>query len=620
VSDADGAQGLLGPPAREVASAAWRVGPVLLVAKVLVMVAEALAPVALAWLTKLVIDGLTARPPVGGGGAGAPLTVTVVVLAGAGLLAAVLPHLGGYLCAEIGRRFTVDATDRLFAALTRLTGLRRLESPAFLDRLRLAQDATVNTSALITDGFATGRLLLTVLAFVAALTVVSPIMTVIVVASAVPALVVQLRLSRARAGMTWTLTPVERWQFFYSDLMGRVDAAKEIRLFGSGRFLRRRMMGYLRTASTTRRRMDQRELAAEGLLALLGAAVAGGGLVWAVTAARAGGLTPGDITMFAAAVAAVQASLYSLVSSVANMHRTLLLFGHYVAVTRGEPDLVVPARPRPVPPLRDGIELRDVWFRYSDDHPWVLKGVNLFIPAGSAVGLVGLNGAGKSTLVKLLCRFYDPDRGAILWDGVDLRDAALDELRQRVTAVFQNPVCYDLSARDNIALGDVAAYDDLGRVHAAAREAGIAETIASLPRGYDTLLTRAFVGDEDERDPATGVVLSGGQWQRVALARCFFRARRDLVIVDEPTNGLDAEAEANLHAELRRHRSGGTSLLISHRLNTVRDADLLVVLRDGVVVERGDHEALMNADGEYARLFLLQAAGYQLDQPQEMLS
>jgi ATP-binding cassette subfamily B protein len=280
---------------------------------------------------------------------------------------------------------------------------------------------------------------------------------------------------------------------------------------------------------------------------------------------------------------------------------------------RSQPDLAIAAHPRPLPPLRRGIQLRDVWFRYSDDHPWVLRGVNLVIPAGQAVALVGLNGAGKSTLVKLLCRFYDPSRGTIHWDGVDLREVPPEDLRARISGVFQDHVAYHLSAEDNVAIGDVAAYGDLDRVRAAARQAGMDETLAALPRGYQTLLTRMFLSEDDKQDPATGVVLSGGQWQRMALARAYFRAGRDLMILDEPSAGLDPEAEAELHARIRRSRAGRTSLLISHRLNTVRDADLVVVLQDGAVVEQGGHDALMLAGGAYARLFRLQAAGYQVD-------
>ncbi|HSK96640.1 MAG TPA: ABC transporter ATP-binding protein [Euzebyales bacterium] len=612
----DAAPRLLVAAARALAATAWRTAPAHLVAYVLTMAASALAPVLAAWLTKLIIDGLSG----GGAGAGPPVGMVglAVAMAAVGVASAVLPHVTSFLGNDIGRRVVLEATDRLFTATARLPGLRPFEDPRFLDRLRLAQEGTAAGGTTVMEAFSSLRSVLTLMGFVGALLVISPAMTAIVLLTAVPALAVHLHMSRWRAGMLWQLSPVERWQFLYGELLANVNAAKEIRLFGSGGFVRHRMMEQLRTATSLRRRMDLRELAVEGVLATIAAAVAGGGLVWAINAARAGRLTAGDVTLFVSAVAALQAALASLVISVGAAHHGLILFGHHLSVVRAPPDLPLAANPVRLSPLRGGIQFRDVWFRYSQDHPWVLRGVNLVIPAGWSVGLVGLNGAGKSTLVKLLCRFYDPDHGAILWDGVDLRDVRPEDLRRRISGVFQDYMSYDLSAEDNIAIGDVADYGDLDRVRAAADLARMDGTLSALPRGYDTLLTRRFFGDDDTQDPSAGIVLSGGQWQRIALARAFFRAGRDLMILDEPSAGLDAEAEADLHHQTRRYRWGRTSLLISHRLNTVRDADLLVILRDGVVIEQGTHDALMRTGGAYARLFRLQAAGYRDQAPQDV--
>ncbi len=324
--------------------------------------------------------------------------------------------------------------------------------------------------------------------------------------------------------------------------------------------------------------------------------------------AVSGSLSIGDVAMFVAAVAGVQGATQGLVHNLASAHRSVLLFHHYQEIESQPPDL--PMSADPVPPLRQGIELRDVWFRYADDQPWVLCGVNLTIPHGSSLALVGLNGAGKSTIVKLLCRFYDPCRGAILWDGVDIRSLAVDELRARIGAVFQDYMRYDLTAVENIGLGDVSAMDDRDRVVAASRRAGAHDVVTALPRGYDTLLSRMFFDEADREDPETGVLLSGGQWQRLALARAFLRDRRDLMILDEPSSGLDAQAEHEVHSSLRRHREGATSVLISHRLGTVRDASVIAVLTGGQVSELGTHDELMFLDGDYARLFRLQASGY----------
>jgi ATP-binding cassette, subfamily B, bacterial len=209
-------------------------------------------------------------------------------------------------------------------------------------------------------------------------------------------------------------------------------------------------------------------------------------------------------------------------------------------VLEAEPDLPMPAHPKPVPRLRRGIEVRGVWFRYAADQEWVLRGVDLVIPHGMAVALVGLNGAGKSTLIKLLCRFYDPQRGAILWDGIDLRDLSITGLRHRIGALFQDCMAYELTAAENIGLGDLEVLTDAERISAAAARAGIDGTIRALPRGYQTMLSKSFAVDiVDNREGASGVLLSGGQWQPLALARTFLRDKRDLLILDEPSSGLD---------------------------------------------------------------------------------
>jgi ATP-binding cassette subfamily B protein len=212
-------------------------------------------------------------------------------------------------------------------------------------------------------------------------------------------------------------------------------------------------------------------------------------------------------------------------------------------------------------------------------------------------------------LVKLLCRFYDPTRGAILWDGVDLRDIPVADLRRRMATVFQDFMAYDLTAAENIAVGDLTALDDPARVADAARRAGCDATLTALPAGYATMLSRTFDPMYGE-DPTSGVLLSGGQWQRVAIARALLRDDADLLVLDEPSSGLDAEAEHEIHQRLGEHRRGRTSLLISHRLSTVRDAGTIAVLDGGTIVERGSHAALMAEGGLYARLFSLQASGY----------
>jgi ATP-binding cassette subfamily B protein len=586
---------------------AWRASPGRLLALVVLILAAGGVPVGIAWLTKLLLDGLV-RP-------GVPLSrllPTAAALFATGVVAAALPQVSNYLRAESDRAVALLAQDRLFAAIERLTGLVRFEDPAFLDRLRLAQQSGGQSSGRVVTGvlgLATG--VVTVSGFLGSLVVVSPAMTGLVVLAAVPSLAAELALSRRRAAMLYGIGGLERREFFYSVLLSSVAAAKEVRLFAAGPYLRRRMLADRRAADAERREMDRRQVLARGALSLLSAAVAGTGLVWAAVSAHAGRISIGDVSMFVAAVAGVQGALSQMTGAVAQVHQDLVLFGHYQAVVGAGPDLPEPAERVPLPALRHGIELRDVWFRYSPDHPWALAGVDLFIPYGRSVALVGPNGAGKSTLVKLLCRFYDPTRGTIRWDGVDLRDVPAAQLRQRLGAVFQDFMHYDMTAAENVGLGDADRVGDRERIERSARLAGVHDALARLPDGYDTMLTRIFFSEADKDDPRTGVVLSEGQWQRMALARAFQRGQRDLLILDEPSSGLDAAAEHEVHSRLRAYREGRTSLLISHRLGAVRDADLIVTLSGGRVVEAGTHNELIAADGLYAGLFRTQAQGYQ---------
>ncbi|MEU4696812.1 ABC transporter ATP-binding protein [Nonomuraea dietziae] len=581
----------------------WRAGPVLAVSQLVVTVVAGLLPTGTVWVTKLLIDGLAADLV-------DRVLGPVVGLVALGLAAGVLPHVTGYLRAESDRRLDLLLQDRLYTRVNGFQGLSRFEDPAFLDELRMATQATGGAMGPITSGlFDLCRNVITLAGLLGALAVLSPLMAGLVAVAALPTLAARMSLEKRRTRMIAGQSTAARRQIFYSSLITDVEAAKEVRLFGLGDFLRRRVIGELGTMQAAERRLDRREALTQSALAGLSAVVSGAGLVWAVYAALAGRLTLGDVTAFAAAVAGTQAALIATVENAANASHALLLFDHHERVMSLSDDLSPPRRPAPLPALRRGIELRDVWFRYDESHPWVLSGVDLTIPHGASVALVGLNGAGKSTLIKLLCRFYDPSRGAILWDGVDIRDVPPAELRARMGVLFQDYMSYDLTAAENIGVGELEAMSDRTRIQAAAEMSGADQIVRALPQGYDTMLSRIFFGPEDD----AGVVLSGGQWQRLALARALVREQRDLLILDEPSSGLDAEAEYEVHRRLREHRSGRTSLLVSHRLGAVRDADLIVVLGEGRIVEQGTHDDLIAARGGYAHLFETQASGYRVE-------
>ena len=243
---------------------------------------------------------------------------------------------------------------------------------------------------------------------------------------------------------------------------------------------------------------------------------------------------------------------------------------------------------------------RDVSFCYPGSRRVALENFNLIIPAGQTVAIVGPNGAGKSTLLKLLCRFYDPDAGAIEIDGVDMRELPLEELRGLITVLFQQPVHYNDTVADNISFADLASYPDQAAIHAAAESAGADEIVRRLPRGYASLLGKSF---------ADGTELSVGEWQRIALARAFLR-EAPILILDEPTSAMDPWAEADWLERFRSLSAGRTAILITHRLTTAMRADVIHVMADGRIVESGSHEKLRARGGLYAQSWAAQV-GYQ---------
>lgn len=251
-------------------------------------------------------------------------------------------------------------------------------------------------------------------------------------------------------------------------------------------------------------------------------------------------------------------------------------------------------------PLRGGIEVFDLAFAYTSQSPPVLKGVNFRVRPGEKIAIVGENGAGKSTLVKCLLGLYIPDSGTIRFDGIDIRDIEKDSMRANVSAVFQDFISYQLTARENIAMGQVSKISDDAAIMEAADKAGAGELIRRLPQGIDTELGPLF---------DNGYELSGGQWQKIALSRAFMKDAQ-VVILDEPTAAPDPKAEAEVYDNFTRLYEGKTTIMISHRLSSCRHADRIIVLRDGKIIEEGNHDELIRREGEYAQMFTSQAKRY----------
>jgi ATP-binding cassette, subfamily B, bacterial len=586
-------------------AAAARSGP--LVAVAVATVVQGVMPVVSAWSMKALLDDIV-RPGPGAGYWG------LAGLVGSAMVITLLPQVQRHLFDEIRRGLEVLVQTRLAEALNNLPGIQRLEEPAFHDRVRLATQAAQSVPGqVIQTGFGLLEGLITLVGFLVTLVVLDPRLAVLALLGGVPALVLEVRLSRSRAGLMWMLSPARRRAAAYFAAPSDEQAAKEIRVFGLGTFFVERLRRLLTAANNEERDLGLRQLRVQAGLAATGVVMLGIGLALIARQALSGALAVGDVAVAVAAFGATQNGGGGLVRDISTVHHALLLFGHYEYVLAATRPTTVAARP--VAALRSGIELRDVWFRYDDDAEWALRGVDLDLPAGATVALVGPNGAGKSTLIKLLCRLYEPSRGTIRWNGDDLGELDPAAVRERISAVFQDFVPWELTAAENIALGDLSALDDRPRIEAAARRSGVHGAVSRLSHGYDTLLSRVLSIDEPDGTAGGNTTLSGGQWQRLAIARALMADRCDLLILDEPTSGLDAEAEFRLHGELEKLRAGRTTLVVSHRLRTAREADIIVVLEEGSVLERGTHDDLMARDGRYAELFRMQATGYDITTP-----
>lgn len=570
----------------------WSAAPGFTAVWAVFLLVQGALPVAIVYLTKVAIDSVVAANTSGGSYESVAQAALYLVLMGLALLfAEVVKHLNAWVRAAQAESIADTISDLVHIQAARLD-IVNYETPEYHDLMERARGESSGKPLELLEGLgASLRDGITVVAFAAILFSYAWWLPALVIFGAVPSLMVAYRLDR-NYHRWWKSSSVDRrWASYYDAMLVHSDAAAEVRVFDLSRFFRdsfQKIRKKIRSEKLSHIRTQGVGRIAAGSFALL---TAGGAVAWMAYRVLYGLATLGDLGVFYQIFSRGQALVGSLLGNAGTVANNGLYLESLFDFLDLEPKIVSPAKPAPIfDRVSRAIEFRDVRFTYPGASNPALDSFDLELPAERVTALVGANGAGKSTAVKLLLRFYDPDSGQVVIDGTDIREFDPAELRRRISVLFQFPMQYHAPAGESIALGAVDMAYDEDRVKESASSAGADEFISRLPKGYHTLLGKWFVD---------GAELSGGEWQRLALARAFYR-HAPIVLLDEPTSFMDSWSEADWFDRLRRMTQGKTGMVITHRLSIAKRADVIHVIDRGRIVESGNHAELIRSGRAYA--------------------
>lgn len=560
-------------------------------------------PAVAAYLGKLIVDAVLAAMQVyqaGGIIEYQPLLNYVLLEAGilivlSGAQRAITAHQ------DLMRNLLGQKVNVMILEKAQTLSLSQFEDSEFYDKLtRARREASIRPLALVNKIFSLLQNIIALASFAFLLVQFSPWVMLLLFVGALPVFVAETKFSGAAFQIFRYRSPETRNQMYLETLMAREDSIKEVRLFQLGGMLLQRYKDIFDKLFVETRRLILRRETWGFFLGILGTLTFYAAYAWVILETVTGRITLGDMTMYLLIFKQGQTAVSACLTSVSGMYEDNLYLSNLYEYLEQPTPVAKGTLTQGIKP-QDGLRFEQVSFTYPGSQQPALEDVSLHLRPGQSLALVGENGSGKTTLIKLLTRLYEPTQGRILLDGSDLNSWDPEALRRRVGVIFQDFVRYQFMVGENVGIGDIQAFTDQDRWQEAAKFGMADEFIRQLPEGYNTQLGRWFKGGQE---------LSGGQWQKIALSRAFMRQDADILVLDEPTSAMDAQAEAQLFDYFRNHTLNKMVILISHRFSTVRMADQIIYINKGRILEQGNHEQLMQLNQRYAELFNLQASGY----------
>ena len=524
------------------------------------------------------------------------VVVEFVLVVIAGIFSRVIDYYDRVLADRYTRHVSIQVMRQASAL-----DLQAYENPAYYDRLERARVQATDRLAMIQ---AMGRLFqqsVTTIAFSGAIFYYSPLLLVVLIVCLVPAFLGESHFAFLNYALNFRQTPVKRELDYLRQVGGSKEAAKELKLFGLSSFFTDRFTYLSDQVLAQNLALSRRRLLAATPFSILSTAGYYASYVWIIYETAMGRRSYGDFVLLTGAVTNAQSNISQLFSTLSGIADQALFLTDLLAFFEMRPTVVSKPNALPAPRLiRRGFEFQNISFSYPGTERLILDNLNFRLEPGERIALIGQNGQGKTTIVKLMTRLYDPTGGRILLDGIDLREYNIEDLCQEIGVIFQDFMRYEMTARENIAVGRIEFLNDDPRIHAAAEKSLADGVIERLAKGYEQMLGRRFEG---------GVDLSGGEWQKLALARAYLREAQ-VLILDEPTAALDARAEYEVFERFNELTESKMALFISHRFSTVRMAERIIVLENGYIAEEGSHDQLIALGGRYADMFELQASSY----------